>query len=212
MINGVNMAQTNSVNFQGRYSDMKDRMANMSKKEKIATAAAVTVGAAAITAGVIVRKDIKQLFKTGNFKQFAKNAGQTLKKAGKKFVDFLKHPIKTIKGWFKKKEPINVFSDVPGLSNETKKAMNAGRVEVANNIVREMEESMARTTPAAHAKRQKELDALAGQLVGSTKEHFQGVLAELESKIAETMLATDKGAAGRLAKLQAQAAAIRHRC
>lgn len=158
MISGINMAQPSNVAFQGRLSNMKERYNDMSKGQKAAVIGSTVAGMTAIGAGIIVRKDIKTLFKTGNFKQFFHNAGKTLKKAAQNTFEFFKHPIKGLKKMFKKKsEPITVFSNTPGLSEGTKKAINEGLVEIANNIVKEMEAVNVRTSPAGHAKIEKEL-------------------------------------------------------
>ncbi len=192
MISGINMTQPNSVSFQGRFSNMKERYNDMSKGEKAAVIAGTTAGAAAITAGIIVRKDIKTLFKTGNFKQFFHNAGQTLKKAAGNVFEFLKHPIKGIKKMFKKEKHFNVFQNFKNIhTDETIKALNKGRVEIANNIVAEMDAVNRRTTPEAHAKVEKELTKMFNEQTSiiSRKDYFEALFKDAQARLGEAQQA-----------------------
>jgi len=200
------MAQPNNVAFQGRFSDMKERYNDMSKKEKAMVIGGTVAGLAAIGTGIIVRKDIKTLLKTGNFKQFLKDAGKTLKNAANNVFNFIKHPIKSLKKMFgKEKEPITVFSNIPGLSNETKKAMNEGRVQIAKDIVKNFDDMLARNE-AMHADRAAMYEGLKYKTVGSTREHFEGILKELESRLDDAIIeqapAKIKFLKGKIAQIQ----------
>ncbi|MBP3924222.1 hypothetical protein J6E39_03165 [bacterium] len=193
MISGINMTQPNSVSFQGRFSNMKERYNDMSKGEKAAVIAGTTAGAAAITAGIIVRKDIKTLFKTGNFKQFFHNAGQTLKKAAGNVFEFLKHPIKGIKKMFgkKKSEPITLFSNRPEHSNVAKEMLNVKRRWITEDIVNEMDAVNRRTTPEAHAKVEKELIKMFNEQTSiiSRKDYFEALFKDAQARLGEAQQA-----------------------
>lgn len=193
MISGINMAQPSGVSFQGRFSDMKDRYNDMSKTEKAVMVGSTVAGMTAIGAGIIVRKDIKTLFKTGNFKQFFKDAGQTLKKAAGNVFEFLKHPIKGIKKMFgkKKSEPITLFSNRPEHSNVAKEMLNVKRRWITEDIVNEMDAVNLRTTPAAHAKVEKELIKMFNEqtTITSRKDYFEALFKDAQARLGEAMQA-----------------------
>lgn len=194
MISGVNM-MNNNVNFEGRFSNMKERYQDMSKKDKAKVVAATVAGATALTTAVILRKDLGHLIKTRNFKQFRTDAAKTLTKAFKSVVEFLKHPIKAIKKAFSKTndKPVRtVFSDEPGLSNDTKKSVKEGLVEIANNIVKDMEDMCRRYNSKGYDAKQKELEEAFRNSTGiESRKDVLAALAEKKPEAPENIFNND---------------------